>query len=217
MSVLATFEASSSKLALGPTLEALPSLDVELERQYALDPDQPIAFCWIGSRDPERLERILSQDETIATFERIERTDETALYRLCRSETGVVQAYRRWVAAGGELLECRSSDGRWAVKMRFPDRESFSQYHAFLEGEGVEFHLHRLADGTQSRNGRTKSSLTDPQREALSLAYEHGFFNVPRETGLAEIAERLDISTQAVSERLRRGQAQLARERLLSD
>ncbi len=214
MSLLASFEASSPALVLGPTLEALPSADIAIERQYALDPARPIVFCWVRHRDRERVERALATDETVADFERIGGGDGRDCYRLQRSDTDVVEAYRRWVTAGGQLLDCRGSDGRWEVEMRFPDRESFSDYHDFLADEGVALELHRLADGDDSRH-RSESALTDAQREALVLAHERGFFEVPRETGLSEVADQLGISTQAVSERLRRGQAQLIEAQLL--
>lgn len=216
MSLLAAFEASSPALLLGPTLEALPSIDVELERQYALDPARPISFCWIRYRERERLERALADDATIASFDRIDGVDGRELYRLHGSETDVVGAYREWVAAGGELLDCRGSDGRWEIEMRFPDRDSFGRYHDFLANEGVSLELQRLADDDRQHRGRGRgSTLTDAQREALALAYEYGFFEVPRETGLAEIAAQLGISNQAVSERLRRGQAQLIADRIV--
>ncbi|SER80068.1 helix-turn-helix domain-containing protein [Natrinema salaciae] len=216
MSLLAAFEASSPALVLGPTLEALPSVDIELERQYALDPDHPVAFCLIGCRDREQLDRALTDDATVASFDRIGGSDERELYRIRRSDTDVVDAYRRWVAAGGELLDCRGSDGRWAVEMRFPDRESFGRYHDFLASEGVTLELRRLAtDDRRRRDLEQEPAVTDAQRTALALAYEHGFFDVPRRAGLSEIADRLDISTQAVSERLRRGQAQLIEAQLV--
>ncbi|WP_222917748.1 helix-turn-helix domain-containing protein [Natrinema sp. SYSU A 869] len=214
MSLLAAFEASSPALVLGPTLEALPSIDVELERQYALDPDRPIAFCRLRYHDRDGLDRTLAADDTIDEFERIGGSDDENLYRLQRSETDVIGAYREWVDAGGELLECRGSDGSWEVEMRFPDRASFSRYHEFLASEGVSLELQRLADGDGRRRG-PRPALTDAQREALTLAHEHGFFEVPRETGLSEIAAQLEISNQAVSERLRRGQAQLIDDQLI--
>ncbi|WP_254761589.1 helix-turn-helix domain-containing protein [Natrinema marinum] len=214
MSLLASFEASSPALVLGPTLEALPSVDIDIERQYALDPTRPIAFCWIRHRDRERVERALVDDETVADFERIGGVEGRDLYRLQGSPTDVVSAYRQWVTAGGELLECRGADDRWEVEMRFPDRTSFGEYYDFLADEGVALELHRLSDGDERRRGH-ESALTDPQREALVLAHERGFFEVPRETGLSEIADQLGISTQAVSERLRRGQAQLIENQLV--
>ncbi|MWV40481.1 helix-turn-helix domain-containing protein [Natrialba sp. INN-245] len=213
MSLLAEFEATSPSLVLGPTLDALPSLTLELERQYALDPDRPIVFCWARYRDRDRLERKLDDDETIDEFDRLVYSGDQALYRIRRSDSDVISAYRQWVAAGGELLDCLGSEGRWEVEMRFPDRESFAEYHTFLESEGVEFELHRLAEA--ARRAGEPNALTESQREAIVLAYERGFFDVPRETDLATIAEMLDISTQAVSERLRRGQGRLIDEHVL--
>ena len=212
MSLRVAFEAASSDLVLGPTLEAMPGVTVDLERQYAIDPERPVAFCRVYTDTLERFERAVNRDDTIASFERIDRTDETGLYRLCRSDGDVVQAYREWVAAGGELLECRGANGSWTVEMRFPDRSSFGRYHDFLETEGVSLEVRRLAAGNGSPSDDGGAKLTKSQREALRLAAELGFFDVPRETGLEEIADRLDISTQAVSERLRRGQARLVEE-----
>ncbi len=51
--------------------------------------------------------------------------------------------------------------------------------------------------------------LTTEQREALAVAYRNGYFAVPRETTTAALAEKLGISGQAVSERLRRGYTRL--------
>lgn len=214
MSLLAEFEAASPDLVLGQTLEALPSLTLELERQYALDPDRPIAFCWAKCRDYGRLERAFDEDGTVDAYERLTRADEWALYRIRRSDSGVVPAYRQWVSIGGELLGCRGTDGRWEIEMRFPDREAFTRYHEFLERQNVEFALHRLSASDRTGRIEPPETLTESQREALVIAHEHGFFEVPRETTLDSIADSLEISNQAVSERLRRGQARLIEEHL---
>ena len=210
MSLLAEFEASSSSFMLGSTLSALPSLEVRLERQFALDPGRPIAVCWIRCGDPNRLEEAFDDDPTVGSFERIDDAPKGLLYRIRRSESGVVDAYRQWVDVGGELLGGRASNGSWTIEMRFPDRDAFNRYHEFLRGEGVTFELHRLADGPQGDRLTTdRDPLTDSQRDALRLAYEYGFFEIPREAELSAVADALAISEQAVSERLRRGQSRL--------
>ncbi|SFC45403.1 Predicted DNA binding protein, contains HTH domain [Halobiforma haloterrestris] len=216
MALFAEFDAASTELVLGPTLEALPSLEVDLERQYAVDPSRPIAFCWMrcADRDRNRLERTLGDDDTVAEFQRIGDAHDGALYRIRRSGSDIVGAYRRWVALGGELLECRGSNGRWRIEMRFPDREAFTRYHSFLEGEGVEIALHRLSE--DDAPSHDDDLLTDSQYEALEIAFESGFFEVPREADLSAIANELEISNQAVSERLRRAQSSLVEEHVVS-
>lgn len=207
MGLVAEFEAASSELFLTPTLEALEDLQAEVERQYAIDPDRPIAFCWLRDDDPTRLERALDRDATVDTYQRIEETAHRALYRVRRSRSPVIEAYGVWVELGAELLRSRGQNGRWEMRMRFPSREAFTDFHTFLEGAGVEFDLTRLADGAVPYG--SAHELTPRQRDALRLAYEEGFYDVPRGTTLADLARTLDVSDQAVSERLRRGQARL--------
>lgn len=221
MSLLAEYDVSAPTLFLAPTVEALPALEVEIERQFALDAAHPIAFCWVrhqhvewrAERNPlERIERALERDRTVAEFERIERVATRALYRIRRSDEGVLRTYERWMALGAELLRCRGNADRWVVEMRFPDRESFADYYSFLEEADVVFALHRLSDGAEA--AASDDVLTTSQREALCLAAECGFFDVPRETTLGELAATLGISDQAVSERIRRGQSRLIEEYL---
>jgi hypothetical protein len=49
------------------------------------------------------------------------------------------------------------------------------------------------------------SHLTDRQRECLTVAWRMGYFEVPRESTLAEVADALDVDTSTVSEVIRRG------------
>lgn len=213
MSLIAEFRACSPNLVLGPTLESVPGVEVELERQFAVEADHPIAFCWITANDFDALEEAIERDETIEDFDRIEIGDRRALYRLRRSDSNVVETYRRWMALDAELLSSYGTDGCWDVRMRFPDREAFTNYHEYLDDAGVSFELRRLSEGAGSNS--SDDILTDSQREALQLAYENGFFDVPRGTTLGELAETLGISDQAVSERLRRGHSRLIAEHVL--
>lgn len=71
--------------------------------------------------------------------------------------------------------------------------------------------VHRVESYDESGFG-----LTPSQQEALAVALEQGYFDVPRTTTLVEIAERLGVSDQAVSERLRRGEKHLLRRALSS-
>ena len=52
-------------------------------------------------------------------------------------------------------------------------------------------------------------NLTPAQAEALRVAYEEGYFAVPRESTASAVAEVLGISKSAFLERLRRGQSAL--------
>lgn len=59
-------------------------------------------------------------------------------------------------------------------------------------------------------------SLTDVQRETLLAAHETGYFEVPREATLGDLAEQLGVTDTAASQRLRRGMATLVAATLAS-
>ncbi len=71
-----------------------------------------------------------------------------------------------------------------------------------------------MVEASQDEALETTAALTEPQREAIAEAYRQGYYDVPREISLEELANELDISHQALSERLRRANRVLAGEQL---
>ncbi|WIV68601.1 helix-turn-helix domain-containing protein [Natrialbaceae archaeon AArc-T1-2] len=55
-------------------------------------------------------------------------------------------------------------------------------------------------------------TLTAKQREVVLLALEHGYYETPRRTTLGELADKLDISSSAASQRLNAAERTLIRE-----
>lgn len=108
-----------------------------------------------------------------------------------------------------ERIEVRP-DG-WRQTGWFADRATFEQFSSFWRRE-AGFRLHRLThDGEPEPPG---SGLTDRQQEALRTAYELGYFEIPRDATLADVAAELDITAASASERLRRAQTRLLQETL---
>jgi predicted DNA binding protein len=212
MSVIAEYAVRSGKLALADTVDAVPEVGLDIERAYATDPDRPILFVWVTAADVDGFDAALAEDPTIAAAERIDEVDGDYLYRLGIHESTPIVLYAKWVELGGERLRARYEDGWWHARTRFPNREALSEYRRYIRDNDIDFRLERLYDSAyRSTDGPT---LTDEQRETLELAYEQGYFEVPRSTTTAELADRLGVSNQAVSERLRRGHARLVEDAL---
>ncbi|MDS0477196.1 helix-turn-helix domain-containing protein [Natrinema sp. 1APR25-10V2] len=97
----------------------------------------------------------------------------------------------------------------WRQTGWFADRDAFGKFTAFWK-RNAGFQLHRLTrDGESEPPG---DGLTDRQHEALRIAYELGYFDIPRRASLEDVAAELEISASSVSERLRRAQTQLIEE-----
>ena len=58
------------------------------------------------------------------------------------------------------------------------------------------------------------SGITDRQREALRTAWDVGFYEVPREAGIEEVATELDAAVSTTSTLLRRAESNLVGEAL---
>lgn len=83
-------------------------------------------------------------------------------------------------------------------------REDIQEVHRRLR-RATDVEVVRVADGSEEDVPVRGPRLTTAQREAIEVAYDAGFFEVPRETGLAELAEALGRSPSSLSELLRRG------------
>lgn len=216
MSLIAEFSLRSPDLGLASALDAAPDVTVELEHQMATDPDAPVIVFWAFGGDFEKLEAGLERDETVQRSTVIEEVGEKKLYRArldCDNVLAIYPVYQRLGAA--PMAATGTADG-WQRRVRFPDRDSVVEMRQFCRDNDVDFRLHRLYTHDESEL-EDEFGLSSEQRRALVVAQREGYFDVPRQMSLEELGEKLDISGQSASERLRRGVSKLVSNTLLSD
>lgn len=85
-------------------------------------------------------------------------------------------------------------------------REELDRLQELLDGSPFSYELLSLVRTTE-----TEGLLTDRQRELLKAAVREGYFEVPRESSLADLAEELEIDKSTASTVLRRGEARLVK------
>jgi hypothetical protein len=95
----------------------------------------------------------------------------------------------------------------WRYTGWFADRATFDTFREFWQSEGHPFRLHRLTRDSAADD--RVDALTDRQRAAVRVAYEPGYFEIPRNASLDDVAAELGISASSCSERLRRAQTAL--------
>jgi predicted DNA binding protein len=91
-----------------------------------------------------------------------------------------------------------------------PDGAALTGLIKDLESMGCEVKTKRI---TQLKDSR---ELTKHQRRALRLAYELGYYDIPKRVNLEKLAERMEISKAALDTILRRAQRKLIEERMSS-
>lgn len=192
--------------------EALAATDVrfEVERITAPEPTNPRLFIWAtGALDA--FDAALDEDPTVSDVKTLREEESRRLYSLRTTDAADTVLYPLWTELGGEGLTGRYADGWWHGRIRFPSRADAAAYQEALAEHGVESRLKSIRRDDGEVPG---SAVTPEQRAALRAAYRAGYFEVPRTATMQEIAEELGVSTQAVSERLRRGYARLVEREL---
>lgn len=75
------------------------------------------------------------------------------------------------------------------------------------ERDGVSPELRKL--GEYQGQTRPMDELTDRQREVIQLAYEMGYYEVPRAISTEDVAAELDLDPSTVAEHLQRAERNL--------
>ncbi|WP_440988977.1 helix-turn-helix domain-containing protein [Haloarchaeobius baliensis] len=201
MGVIAEFSVDTD--AFGPASVGGGEIEVQLQFEPVVPTSGDVApYVWVTG-DTDAFERAIDESAPAVSYTTLERHDGRVLYRLRwgSEPTGLLSIF---VDTNAAVLEARATD-RWFFRVRFPDDTSVTRFHERTREHGYELDLHRLGrsvDGPAEPDGTL--DLTPEQREALVRAVENGYFAIPRQSTLDDIADEFDISNQAASERLRR-------------
>lgn len=210
MVVVAEFEISADEFALGRVLTAGLDVVVDVERVVPAS-DRRLPYHWVEGTDAARFADRVAAADAVESVAELDRVGERTLYRI--DWDAAFDPFGPAFADGrGTILSARGNDC-WRLRLRFPSRAALSAFHRRCEDCGTSLSLVRVqstADDDVDRFG-----LTPEQRRVLELAVERGYFSIPRECTLSEVAADLGISTQAASERLRRGADAVLRSELL--
>jgi len=213
MSLIAEFLLTGPDLALHHARSAVPDVDLNVQHEVGTDPQRPLIFFWATPTDDAdegalaAFDDALRADDSVSNAVVLDDMDNRRIYRVQISEHHDTVIYPTYVDLGAALVGLYSAPSGWRFEMRFPDRDALAKFRAACDDEDVTFSLRRLYEGV---NADDTGGLTDAQRAALRAAVSLGYFGVPREATLADVADELGVSTQAASERVRRAVEALA-------
>lgn len=206
MSVIAEFTVPASHFVLGRALDEEPSLAIEFDRVIPTG-GPPVPYFWVVGEDRTDFDAALERDPVVSTFAAVDELEDRTLYR-ASWDPGADAFFQLVEAEDIVLMEAGGTPTSWWFKFRSPDLPTLMSFRAGCREAGIDVTLRRLFDLVEPDPDEHRD-LTQPQRNLLEYALDQGYFEVPRRTTLMEMAETLDISDQAVNERLRRGLSNL--------
>lgn len=174
-------------------------------------------YLWVSGADLNLFDDRVSDDSTVSDVEiakeyNLEGEQTVILYQIKWSEEiiGMINAI---FDQEGTLVEASVNEGKWTIKVRFGDHDSLSNLQLHFDEADVGFSVRKIYSQTEPR--RPEFNVTSAQREALVTALKMGYFEIPRESTVSDLADELDISPNAFSERIRRGTTNLVQSTLL--
>ncbi|WP_336003433.1 helix-turn-helix domain-containing protein [Halorientalis halophila] len=202
MGTIVEAQVPAAEFALGDTVSTVPAASFETVRTVTSGMDQPLPFLWAAAPEFDRLDDAMRDDDSTAEVTRLVRDGKHALYAV-RWQARVRGLVQLIADEDGTLLDARLHDDTWKLRVLFPEKAAMSSFYDCCRGYGVDIDVNRV-NGLESvvRHGGTR--LSAEQYEALSEALDADYYGVPRGSTLVELSDRLDVSHQAVSERLRR-------------
>lgn len=197
MTAIADIELPVSDTGLGTVFDAVPSLTCEVEQVIA----SSNRTLWLSGEHRPALEFALDESPAIAQYTCVGDGDGRWLYDIEFTDE-IVDVFGLVRSEDGTILSAKAAEGSWRLRIRFPEREHVSALYDRLRTEEIPLTIHRLSE-TPIQQG-TGCGLTEQQYETLVAAIDRGYFEIPRRVSMQELADELEVSHQALSERLRR-------------
>jgi hypothetical protein len=217
MRLLAEFEIFCDALPLVEVAATVPEATLLLELQFNHE-NRPLFLITVTGSSHQAVEAALTGAFDVDEWTLIGRAGDTRRYQVrpalsfeeqLGDHIDDLEGLKALATADAIIERIEVLPDGWRQTGWFATRDAFSKFSSFWQ-QNAGFRLLRLThDGEPEAPG---NGLTDQQQEALRIAYELGYFDIPRKATLEEVAAKLDIAASSVSERLRRAQTQLIEE-----
>lgn len=215
MSVLSELTVPANEFVLADTLTNAPGMRIEIKRVVA-GAEKVTPYFWASGGDFDIFEEGLRDDPTVQDILTLEADSNDERFYRVMWQSNKPNLLTAASDAKATILEAVSDGEAWQLKILFPNRDALSEFHDYCVSNNFSFQLDRVYQAENPQE-RAEYDVTDEQQEALVAAYDAGYFDVPRGCNLTELADQIDISRNALSARLRRGQRNLLSNTLIHD
>ena len=172
--------------------------------------EEPIEYALFyveGDLDPYR--DAISGVESVASFT-LSPVDDRSFYAYVRQVTRDSDRNFRAAFADRHLLVVPPIEYTGEGHMRFTVVGESDDLQALLDDfpEELDVTVEEIGEYDR-RHGTVAGSLTDRQFEAASVAAQLGYYEVPKDANLSEVADRLDCAQSTASTLLRTAEAKV--------
>lgn len=155
----------------------------------------------VVAEEPETVAAATAEHPSIVSMEILDASEDTLVGRYETSESELYEFIDKSTLPPEYPIVVRDGWAEWDLT---GTREDLKEFQSWLDALGLEYELLSLV-----RTGDEEGILTDRQQEVLEAAHQAGYFEIPRQCTLKDLARRFDIDKSTVSEILRRAEGRL--------
>lgn len=208
MTVVVDFTVPADAFFLGRVLSVDPGYTITLIELVPIG-EGAVPYFWVENHERgfAAFEERVRSHELVSTLTALDTHQNRIMYRIewVEDVDGLIDELR---SLGVSLQSAEGSTDRWRFRALFDGHGTLSAFREYCVDREIPLAVERVYNPTPP-DDEPPYGLTGDQFEAMRLAFDEGYFEIPRQTTLTELGEELGISRQAVSNRLRRGMAQL--------
>ncbi|MEF8894589.1 helix-turn-helix domain-containing protein, partial [Halodesulfurarchaeum sp.] len=171
-----------------------------------------IPYFWVRGVDSSDIEAAFKSHAGIAEIQLVDSVEDQYLMR-AEWEQEYVGILRALAEANVVTLSGIGKKHEWRFEVRGESHEEISAFRHYCQEHDIPITIINVHAMLPLQGEGFE--LTEPQREALVLAYERGYYDTPRDNSLEDIAEELGVTQQSLSTRLRRGYRRLVEATLI--
>lgn len=202
MSTIVKATVPAEQFALAETFDEVPAVEIDAVRLVTHGTEGVVPLLWAAKVDTGRVAAALEADDTTADVTLVSGRNHDSLFRM-RWTAQVRFVTHVLVEEEGAIVSAHGRSDEWTFRVLFPERDAVASTYNTCLANDVDVDIERISHLDSPSSGGFH--LTDEQLTTVRAALDSGYYAVPRETTLEELATQLDVSHQALSERLRRG------------
>ena len=208
MTITTNLHLSSPSLPLVSIAEATRAGEIECIHGLSLHPKRQLFIIQVDTDEDVSEESLMTLDEVVEATT-LGQSNGKVVYKLTvELDEEITDAFDG--STDGALMDSIlvTPEG-WYEEKLFKNHTALKEFQTSCEENGIAVEIRSLTHDSTSFEDDSPYGLTERQHEALILALSQGYYERPRQTTAAELADELDISQPSMSDLLRRGERQL--------
>lgn len=206
MATILEFRVALEDFAMAHTLQNVSNTQIKIEQFAAQATDTALPFIWVTTDDIDAFETAVAADPSVADCTLLTDGAAERFYRITWAD-GVERVIDLFLANESTIMSAQTSGEAWKFQVMCPEHETVATIYNSCTDKGLSLTVDMIYECAGS--AQLTYGLTDIQRTSLTTARELGYYDIPRDISLSELADELGVSHQALSERLRRGHGTL--------